>query len=403
MDAYKGRLLMQKPRTSSGRDSWWVLWVGCLLLLLTGCGTGSRGTSGGDGGSPEQADATDAKNDLGLGTGPDREPDLTTADRPPLDYFIGKCGWPEQFGPVPVDAGLLPHGLTVLATGLPSALALETDGTNVYFATSTGISRMELAGGQAVEMILHAAPVAMAIDADNLYWSDASVSGQTTVLSAPLSATGLEGFDGDGRAGQGVTELASAPGSPGAFTLAEGNLYFAAGSTVVRVASAGGSVETVITGIAPTGMAVATDRIYLGNDPDEVIDVVGLSGSSAGKIIAYLYANATPSGVTLSGGDLYWGDWFGTIEHVTVAKTSTENPLSTGSCESAACKFQLRATTDPDAAWAVVGNDCGRVGIVSPDKATIFAKGLSRIGGIAVANNHLYAMTGSGELLRWDL
>ena len=372
-----------------------------LVFGTAGCrssGSGQSIDSGNtDVGGPQGA-KTDAASDPVSGKSLDQVP----VDLPPLDYFVGQCRWPYMNAPVPVDAGMQLHGLTVLATGLPSALALEADANNAYFATATGIFRLPLAGGTPESMVTHAAPVNTAIDGDNLYWSDTSISGQTSILSVPLSVSGWQAFAGDAGATQVATTLASAAGAPHALALANGYLYFGAGSTVLRVATTNGTASTVITGITPTGIAVGTDKIYLGEPSDETIWVVGLAGASAGVVSEYIFSDAQPSGVALSEGDLYWGDWFGSLEHVTLAKAHTANYLRTAGCDSSACEFYVRPYSG-GAVWADGDGDCGNIGTARPDGSSYFAVGLSPIGGIATYGSHLYAITTIGELLRWDL
>ena len=70
----------------------------------------------------------------------------------------------------------------------------------------------------------------------------------------------------------------------------------------------------MVTGIAPTGIAVDGDNVYLGDDPNEAIQFVTLTGQFAGLLQGFHQSNATPTELALKAGTLYWGDWFRNVE-----------------------------------------------------------------------------------------
>jgi len=188
---------------------WRRAWCSALLMAAgAGCGSGKGaapsdggGGSGGSGGGHDGAVA-----DVPGGT--DAPPDGTGFEPFVPDYFDGGCSFFGGAGEVPAEGSPF-HGLTVVATGLKEMIGLEVDATNAYLASASSISRLPLAGGAAQVMVMNAMPIGMAIDDSNVYWSDAGVSGQTTIQSVPLTATNATT----------TTTLAQKPGAPGAFTM----------------------------------------------------------------------------------------------------------------------------------------------------------------------------------------
>jgi hypothetical protein len=388
-----------------------------------GCGSsgaspgGETAQDGGDAGpaQPEAGGSEAGPDDAGAeGGGPAMEAG-------PPDYFLGDCEFAHSSGAVPTDAGALPHGLTVLATGVEGSSGIEVDGTYAYLAGGSTISRIPLAGGAPVVMVSNAQPVAMGIANGAIVWSDQSVPMQTAILSVPLTATGWAAFSGGdggtpagdagdaGNAGDAgdagapvATTLATMSGGPGAFTVAGGYVYFTAGSVVARVPTAGGPVETVANGIGPTGIAVSATTAYFGDSPNEGIDQVMLGVPDGGPIGGFAVSNGTPTQLALSGSDLYWGDWFGGIESVPLAMPYAYQDFGTP-CGGGACYPRHVRAGGPGAIWESGDNICGSVGVAGgPGGGKLFADGLAAISSIAADGQHLYAVSILGELLRWD-
>jgi hypothetical protein len=389
-----------------------VLW-GVVLGLVLGCGS-SRGKpaetgGGGAGGNGPPSGAAGAggvvqQSDAGGDSAPASDgPTDAGFEAPPLPYFYGTCSSFKAATPVPTDQGPLPYGLTVLATGLPRTVSLEVDATNAYLATSGALMRLPLAGGTPVTMVAGAAPIATAIDATNVYWIDGGVTGQTTILRAPLTATNWVAFAGDGGGAQAATTLATQTGDPGAFTVAGGYVYFAVGSAVSRVPTGGGTVQTVETTYPPTGMAVGGDALYLGEYSGETIQRVPLTGTLPATPSFLKMAYVVPTELVLNGGDLYWGDWYGGAEYYPTATPAAGQRYGTNcSGGSGPCKYRFRAG-GPGAIWTAPSDECGSLGKVNPSGSELMAGGLGSFGGIAADATHAYATTSLGELLRWDL
>jgi hypothetical protein len=361
-----------------------------------GCGSG-KGTAPADGGGGSGGGHDGDVVDVPGGT--DAPPDGTGFEPFVPDYFDGGCSFFGGAGEVPAEGSPF-HGLTVVATGLKGMTALEVDATNAYLASASSISRLPLAGGAAQVMVANAMPVATASDDSNIYWSDSSVSGKTTILSATLTATGWNAFAGG--AGQTATMLAQEPGAPGAFILAAGTLYFAAGSVVWRVSTAGGAAQMVYSGLAPTGIAVDGVNVYLGDDPDEAIQFVTTSGQFAGLLQGFSLSNATPTQLAFSNGNLYWGDWFGAIEHAPVTNANAVDYARTP-CGGAGCYPNHLRPAGAVVVWEAGDDSCSSVGKVDATGSTYFATNVAAVGGIAVSGSHFYAVTAVGQLLRFDL
>lgn len=382
-----------------------ILAPGWGLVLLVGCGSTSNDVNalsehdGGDASAPHLLEA---------GGGDAGASDAAAIDSGPPDYFVGQC----EVGGVPTDGGVLPRGLTVLATGITAPGGLAVDATYAYFATSSGISRVPLAGGSPVMMVSGASPLSMALSGNALVWSDATIASTTTVLTVPVTAVGWSAF-GAGDAGSGApdagadsgaavaTQLAAIAGSPGAFTVADA-VYFTADSVVYRVATTGGPVQTVSSGLAPTGIAVGSATAYLGDSNNESIDAVALGPTDGGPIESFAISNASPTQVAINDGNLYWGDFFGAIEYVAIATPDAVQVFGTP-CGGAGCYPNFVVAGGPGALWEADDGICGHVGTVGPQGTTLFATNIDPAQAIAGDAQHLYVATTEGQLLRWDL
>ncbi len=238
------------------------------------------------------------------------------------------------------------------------------------------------------------------------------------ILSVPLTAVGWVAFTGtDGGttradagsldAGAGVasppaTMLATVPGAAGAFALAGSYAYFAAGSVVARVPTGGGLVETVASGLAPTGIAVGPNLVYLGDANNDVIDQAYMGFPDGGPIGIFTPSHGTPTQLALGSADLYWGDAFGAVDHVALDTPSLFDGFRTP-CGGGACYPRHVRSGGPGAVWEAGDNICGHVGTVSPRGTTLFATNIAAVQSLAVDAQHLYANTVLGEVLRFDL
>jgi len=251
---------------------------------------------------------------------------------------------------------------------------------------------MSLPAGAPETMVTSVAPVVTAIDDRSLYWLDRGVAERITIMKVALSATGAL-----------PTMLASQPagtnGRASQFTVGGGFVYFSADNTIWRVSTDGGAVQTVSTTIEPRGIAGATDAIYFTEFSDETIQKVSLTAALPGTPAFLKSAYAVPNAVVLAGGDLYWADWFGGMEYLSLASPTTGKRQGSD-CSGGPCEPRLRAGGS-GAVWASEPGDCGSIGRVNHDVSELMAGGLAPIGGIAATSNYAYATTRLGELLRW--
>jgi hypothetical protein len=388
------------------------------LAAVAGCGSGSSGAApmgGGDASTEPTRDAGGVDSGVADAVGEEQAP---TREAGPPDSFVGDCQLDGGSGAISGDASSPPHGLTVVATGIQGSAGLEVDVTYAYFASTSTISRIPLDGGPPEVMVTQTSPVAIGIAGGDLVWSDATVATQTRILSVPLTAVGWVGFAGadsggappadsgplDAGAGASspvATMLAAVPGAPGAFALAGSYAYFVAGEVTVRVPTAGGPVETVAAGLAPTGIAVGSTLVYLGDGDNDVIDQAYIGFPDGGPISIFTPSHGTPTQVALGSADLYWGDEFGTVDHVALATPSLFDGFRTP-CGIGACYPRHVLPGGPGAVWEASDNRCGHVGTVSAQGTTVFATDIAAVQSLAVDVNHLYANTVLGEVLRFD-
>jgi hypothetical protein len=386
---------------------------GALAVTALACGSGTSGSV-----SPGGADASTQPDGDAGGVDAGGEAQPPSPDAGPSDSFVGDCQPGAGSGAISGDASSPPRGLTVLATGIQGSAGLEVDARYAYFASTSTISRVPLDGGPPEVMVANARPVAIGIAGADLVWSDATGATQTQILTVPLTAVGWIAFAGtDGGATRSdaglpdagadaaspvATMLATVPGVPGAFALAGTYAYFTAGDVITRVPTGGGPIETVASGLAPTGIAVGSNLVYLGDGNEDVIDQAYLGFPDGGPIGIFTPSHGTPTQVALGSADLYWGDQFGTVDHVALSTPYLFDGFHTP-CAIGACFPRHVRSGGPGAVWESDDNVCGHVGTVGPSGTTLFATDIAAVQSLAVDATHLYANTVLGELLRFDL
>ena len=385
--------------------------VAIALALGNACGSSNDpATRATEGGADDSA--SPAPNDDGGSPVEGGSP--TPVEAGPVTYYVGSCEFGSGSGAISADAGPAKHGLTVLATGVQASAGLEVDAASAYFATGTDIERIALSGGAPVVMVSNATPGSMVLSGSTLLWTDSSQPGTTLILSAPLTALGwlavapsadggAGGVTADG-GGSLATVLAAVPGSPGPLTLSGNYVYFAADAVTYRVLLGGGSVETVFSGMGPSGIAVlSTGTVLLGDGNNETVDQVP-PGMPDGGLGLFAESDGSPTALALSsdGATLYWGDEFGAIDFVPVAMPM-HNGLFGTPCGGGACFPRHVRAGGPGVLWESGDNICGNVGTVGPQGGTLFAEGIAAVQSLASDAQHLYVSTVVGELLRFDL
>jgi hypothetical protein len=397
-----------------------------LALSLARCSSSGSGSGAGE----EGGVAGDGSGASSGGAIPSDGGNAPHFEAGPPDHYIGGCRFAGNAGAVPTDGGLL-HGLTVLATGVQAAAGLEVDATYAYFGTSDSIERIPLAGGAPVVMVSGSSPGAMALVGSEIIWIDGSLPMQTQILAVPVTAVGWAvpappgdggveagavdaGADGNvvdgGRDGGGDAApaqapmiLASVPGNPGALDVANGYVYFAADGVISRVPVAGGAVQLVAQGLGPTGIAAAPTVVYLGDGNNETIDqaMIGVPDGGFIGLFATSAASTTQVAIGNGGKDLYWGDWFGGIDHCPIAMPYHVDVFGTP-CSGGACYPRHVRAGGPGVVWESGDNICGAAGTASPTGSALLVEGIAAIQAVAADAQHLYASTVLGELLRMN-
>ena len=96
--------------------------------------------------------------------------------------------WADPYGgtltKVPVGGG----PSTTLASGFMSTGAVATDGSNLYFTADGAVRKMSVAGGAPVVVASGRTPHSVAVDATNVYWTDAGTDGKHFVDGSVMRA-----------------------------------------------------------------------------------------------------------------------------------------------------------------------------------------------------------------------
>ncbi len=174
---------------------------------------------------------------------------------------------------------------------------VRLDATHAYWVTDdadtdTGAAdEILLDGGdqQALATGQAGGPVALAVDATNLYWADYGTTDGGSVWKVPL-------------AGGPAVELASAM-YPSYLAVDANNVYWSTLSAGVQEVAIDGGAVTTLVGIdyGSAGIAVDSNNVYFGFD--ESIEAMSLATGS----ISVLANNQTyPQGMILDGTTLYW-------------------------------------------------------------------------------------------------
>jgi len=136
--------------------------------------------------------------------------------------------------------------LTTLANGQAHVDGFVQDATNFYW-TNGDLVTMSKSGGTITTIKTGVAALGMAVDANNVYWSDPN---SLTVNSVPIS-------------GGTVTKLATTPYYPGAIAVDSTNVYYStSGNGVFKVPIGGGSTTVLATTFGQS-RTLATDGVYL--------------------------------------------------------------------------------------------------------------------------------------------
>ncbi len=193
---------------------------------------------------------------------------------------------------VPLDGG----AITTLASGLSSPVSLAIDGGNVYWTDRTGfVNKVGIAGGTVTTLYdgtSHgAAPNGIAVDAQSVYWGEATVSNSAIV-------SGAGAIKKIGVAGGAVATLASGLDSPTDLTVDSQSVYWieypdftswGSVASIMKVGLAGGSPTPLASGQTNArGIVSDTASVYWldssNGTPTGTVQKVSVNGSAVTAI-----------------------------------------------------------------------------------------------------------------------
>jgi hypothetical protein len=234
-----------------------------------------------------------------------------------------------------VEAG--PPQPVVLATDAPNAWLLATDGTSVYWIDQMGadagagsghVMSMPVDGGTEVTLATTTgrAPERLAIDANNVYWTD-DASGLWQVSKSGGTATQLDG-----------THAALPVAASGGF------VYYGVvpGAGVSKVPVDGGTVTPLATSGSPVDLVVVAGDVFWANVNGTIEDVPAGAGGTPFTLLGpdvdaasgEFVTSTTAQNITTDGTSLYWnrhpGAYPGAVMSLPVGGGSPQVVVNTG-------------------------------------------------------------------------
>jgi len=192
---------------------------------------------------------------------------------------------------------------TTSATGMSASTgAISGSGGNSGSGAATTSSGASTGAGGAVScpscavvatLPSGSAPVGLAIDADNIYWTN---SGTNEVMQAKTD-------------GSSPVTLAAGQSTPYAVQVSAGFVYwvsYSATGVMRRTPIGGGPITDVVEAVAARELYVGADAVFWTNDPDD-IQTFPLSGAGLDAGLPTLFTgNPLVNGLTSDGESVFW-------------------------------------------------------------------------------------------------
>jgi uncharacterized protein DUF5050 len=257
--------------------------------------TGTQGANdaGGDGGceSTCTGTCTDGRCVIILASASPEDLALMGADVYYTDYIAGTVM------SVPTAGGQT----TTLASGQDTPGSIVTDGTYVYWATTSAVSKMIPPAGPIATLASSVSPTTIVVDGANVYWTDFN---DGKVLRAPLSGSGIVTPIDTGASAQYANGIA----------VTDTSVYWTdfdddtTMCTVEKAALDGGAATAIATGQnSAEYVLVYGDRVYWTNDG---------YGPGTGSVMSSLLDGTdpvpiatnqdAPYGIAVDGTSIYW-------------------------------------------------------------------------------------------------
>jgi hypothetical protein len=186
------------------------------------------------------------------------------------------------------------HCLTKLAT-VSGTSNIATDGTDVYFAGSSGLlSRVPVSGGTVTSYSTSETPGAIALDATNVYWVYNTGGTAQFRKLAKSAATGTA-----------PTVLGSTQGTLYSLAIDGTNLYFASNVGIMKLPLAGGTPALLVSGAYQPSLGIAVDgtRIAWSAFNGNAVYIAPLTGGSATVVAS---GQMQVGGVAMDASYVYW-------------------------------------------------------------------------------------------------
>ena len=211
--------------------------------------------------------------------------------------------------------------VTVLAGDPHSPVAVAVDATNVYWISGGAVREAPIGGGSAITLASGLSyPFALAVHGTHVYWADAA---KGTVNEVPVG-------------GGPVTTLASGQSYPGLVAADSTHVYWSSGGEVNEVPVGGGSVTTLAHGQnGLNSLAVDGEYVYWTDSLRGTVNRLPIGG---GSVTTLATGQKLPHSVAVHGTHVYWANYdsfdggTGTVNEVPVGG-GTVTTLASGQSE----------------------------------------------------------------------